>query len=255
MKKLISSINSDPSLNKGNTTRAIIATAMLAASLALGACSGNGEAEPFKEQKQTTTTIDDVVRRSDVEPPTQPVGGQYDTASDAVFAMYNTSDIVKTDTLMGAITDPTVRAEAEKALDVAEAAQATWAASHKNDFEEAEMFQSRIADPKLRVIVDHDIDVAEAERAVWSAYNDDDFVTASDFLTRIETPGILADAREAIDMAKGDDHESDALSAWSELYRQERSEWGEHYNNAGSEWGELYHHTTAYADSYYSLPE
>lgn len=136
---------------------ALFVAGLAAVTVGAGCSGSNGEAGSAATITESTTTT--LLLEGDVS--------QYDLAEDAVWEAYKYQDFEAADQLIVKVTNPTVRALAEHAIDAAEAEEAAWLEYNRDDHEGAERLLSRIQNPELAEKAEDAITLDQLKDDLW----------------------------------------------------------------------------------------
>lgn len=199
-----------------------------------------------KPPKKSTSSIP-VQKKADMQPPLTPTGGDYNTAENAAYDA-DQGDFGTAEKELAKITDPTVKSQAEHAVQVAYAEEAAYNADN-GDIPTAlsELKHVTLADVKAKA--DEAVSYGIAEEAAYDASSNEDYATAKSLEAKITDPSLVAKVEQTISQEKSGNTDG-ANNTWDDLYNTANTKWDDLYNQANTEWDTLYLHSDEYLQQY-----
>lgn len=193
-----------------NKLRVAAVPAALAASFLLAACG-----EQVKTRTVTVTAAapkigkshkpkpsKHVLTKSEMPLPLFPSNADYERASTAASDAADVFDFEQSQTDLKRVIDPRIKAQAERAIDLAAAEVAADDVAVSFDFSSAASNIKRIENPKLRQEVNQAIDFMHAEVAVDDALASYDYDQARKDASLVRSPSVKAEAGRIIELEK-----------------------------------------------------
>ncbi len=197
--------------------------------------------------KPSPTTTTHVLKKADMQPPLQPVGGDYNVAEDAAYNA-DQGDFSTAEKELAKITDPTVKTQAEHAVQVAYAEDAAYKADN-GDIPTALSELQHVTLNDIKAKATEAVSYGIAEEAAYDASNGEDYGTAHSLESKITDPALVSKVEQTISQEKSGNTDG-ANNTWDDLYNTANNKWDDLYNQANNEWDTLYRHSDSYQQQY-----
>lgn len=209
-------------------------------------------ASPKPKLTPSHSATSTVLKKADMQVPLTPTGGDYNIAEKAAYDVTNgNSDVAGAEAFLAKITNPTVKTQAEHAVQVGIAELASYDVTNGNsDIKGAETLLDKITLPDVKAKADEAIDQGIAELAAYDvSIGNTDVVAAKALEAKISDPKLVSQVEKTISQEQSGNTDG-ADNTWNALYEQSGNGWDDLYNQSGTEWDTMYLHTDEYKQSY-----